>query len=179
MRTPDTAEKIKWLRIRFFTNSWLRIRVRKKCRILPESTSGHWIRGHIWIETPLEKWSRATDNSCMTIKATPCRLKVHLTAIWHPVWCRTSISPTKPIEFISITVLSFATTWLNVTRQMSVNPLLDNSQCCAAINAQTLNYPARRGCLNANVFRKRRWRSLFAWWTRTIMCVGNQCIALN
>jgi len=51
MQAPATAENKKWLRIRvqFFTNLWLqiRIRVRKKQRIQPESTPTLRMRGHL------------------------------------------------------------------------------------------------------------------------------------
>jgi len=51
-QTPATIEIEKWLRIRvrFFPKFWLRIRVRKKCRIQPESNPALRIRFHLWYE---------------------------------------------------------------------------------------------------------------------------------
>ena len=52
-QTPATAELEKWLqiRVRFFTNFWLRVRIRvrrKNRRILLESTPVIRIRSHLW-----------------------------------------------------------------------------------------------------------------------------------
>ena len=43
-QAPAAAEIEKWIRVRFFTNIWLRVRTNKKRRILPESTPNPWLR---------------------------------------------------------------------------------------------------------------------------------------